>query len=104
MNPVSASSSIAPIARVGSQPISSRPAASNPSDSGFGKLVDSLVKQTNQAQLSSDQAIEDLVAGKTDNVQQVVMAVANAEMSFQLFMELRNKLIESYNELMRMQF
>lgn len=101
MNPVSAS---AGISHIGSQPLSHRTAVKPSGDQGFGKLVDGLVQQTNQAQLSSDKAIEDLVTGKTDNVQQVVMAVANAEMSFQLFMELRNKLIDSYNELMRMQF
>jgi flagellar hook-basal body complex protein FliE len=67
-------------------------------------LVDNFVSQTNEAQVSSDQAIEDLVHGRTDNVEQVVLAVANAELSFQMFMEVRNKLIDSYNELMRMQF
>ena len=67
-------------------------------------LFESFLHHTNEQQVASDAAINDLVTGKTDNVQQVVMAVAKAEMSFQLFMEIRNKLIESYNELMRMQF
>ena len=71
---------------------------------GVAKLFSNYIKQTNETQVSSDRAINDLVLGKTDNVQQVIMAVANAEMSFQMFMEIRNKLIESYNELMRMQF
>ncbi len=102
MNPVSASSAVS---HLGNQPLSHRSTSQQPAgNQGFGKLVESLVQQTNQAQLGSDQAVEDLVTGKTDNVQQVVMAVANAEMSFQLFMEIRNKLIDSYNELMRMQF
>lgn len=78
--------------------------ANSPGGSGFSQLVDHLVQQTNEAQVVSDQSIDDLVKGKTNDVQQVVMAVANAEMSFQLFMEIRNKLIDSYNELMRMQF
>ncbi len=74
------------------------------SSGGFSELVEQFVERTNESQLASDRSIDDLVKGKTDNVQQVVLAVANAEMSFQLFMEVRNKLIESYNELMRMQF
>jgi flagellar hook-basal body complex protein FliE len=102
MNPVSASPAVS---QVGNQPLSHRTTSQQPTgEQGFGKLVENLVQETNQAQLNSDQAIEDLVSGKTDNIQQVVMAVANAEMSFQLFMELRNKLIDSYNEIMRMQF
>jgi flagellar hook-basal body complex protein FliE len=63
-----------------------------------------LLKHANAHQLESDRAVEDLVTGKSDNIQQVVMQVVKAEMSFQLFMEVRNQLIESYNELMRMQF
>ncbi len=72
--------------------------------SGFGDLVQNFVKQTNADQVSADQAIEDLILGKNDNIQQVVMAIANADMAFQFFMEIRNKVIDSYNELMRMQF
>jgi flagellar hook-basal body complex protein FliE len=67
-------------------------------------LFEGFLAQTNLDQKNSDQAIKDLVEGKAESVQQVVMAVAKAEMSFQLFMEIRNNLIDSYNELMRMQF
>ena len=87
-------------------PVSPAPAttqtkeASPQSDSPFAKLL----ATANDAQQQSDIAIEDLVTGKTDDVQQVVMQVVKAEMSFQLFMEVRNQVIESYNELMRMQF
>ncbi|QDT11168.1 flagellar hook-basal body complex protein FliE [Planctomycetes bacterium K23_9] len=70
------------------------------SDNPFEKLL----TETVQDQKSSEAAVADLVAGKNDNVQQVVMQVVKSEMSFQLFMEVRNQLIESYNELMRMQF
>lgn len=71
---------------------------------GFSEVVEQFVGQVNESQLTSDKLVDNLVKGETDNVQQVVLAVANAEMSFQLFMEMRNKLIDSYNELMRMQF
>ena len=101
MNPLAATSSVTPI---GLPPTGNQAAAPKPGTGGFAQLVENFVAQTNEAQVSSDQSIDDLVRGKTDNVQQVVMAMANAELSFQLFMEIRNKLIESYNELMRMQF
>jgi flagellar hook-basal body complex protein FliE len=67
-------------------------------------LFESFLETTNLDQKNSDQAVKDLIEGKTDSVQEVVMAVAKAEMSFQLFMEIRNHLIDSYTELMRMQF
>ena len=71
---------------------------------GIGKLFDQLLDQANETQAASENEIQQFVSGKSGNIQQVVLAVAKAEMSFQMFMEIRNKLIESYNELMRMQF
>jgi flagellar hook-basal body complex protein FliE len=104
MNPIAAASSIPSIQNLPGVNGGAKTANAPDSSGGFSKLMDQFVQQTNDSQLASDQSIDDLVKGKTDNVQQVVLAVANAEMSFQLFMEIRNKLIDSYNELMRMQF
>ncbi len=72
--------------------------------SGIGNSFSEFIRSTNQQQTQADQAVQGFVEGKTDNVQQVVLAMAQAEMSFQLFMEVRNKLTDTYNELMRMQF
>ena len=73
--------------------------------SGSDNLFHKLVKATNQGQHAADTAIRDFIEGKEGtNIQQVVMAVSEAEMSFQFFMELRNQIIDSYSELMRMQF
>ncbi len=104
MNPVASSLPIGqPGQTLAANPLSNKVGAA-PGGSGFAKLVENFVAKTNETQVSSDKAIDDLVHGRTDNVEQVVLAVANAELSFQMFMEIRNKLIDSYNELMRMQF
>ena len=104
MNPVSAVSAYAKTN--GAKPLSAEDVAKpvGGKDGSFGKLINDFVANTNEAQVASDEAVKNLASGNTDNIQQVVLAVANAEMSFQLFMEIRNKLIDSYNELMRMQF
>jgi flagellar hook-basal body complex protein FliE len=111
MNPVSASSAIQKIGQAQDAIKSQSPGASKGAvgegavgKGSFGDLVNNFIEQTNNAQINSDVTIQDFASGKTDNVQQVVMAMANADMSFQLFMEIRNKLIDSYTELMRMQF
>ena len=70
----------------------------------FGDLLQNFVKSTNHDQKAADSIIEAFAAGKTDNIQQVVLAMTNADLSFKFFMEIRNKIIDSYNELMRMQF
>jgi flagellar hook-basal body complex protein FliE len=103
MNPVSASSSISRISQA-ADAIKARATSKTDGKSGFGDLVNKFVEQTNNDQLVSDAAIQDFATGKTDNVEEVVLAMANADMSFQLFMEIRNHLIDSYNDLMRMQF
>ena len=106
MNPVSASSAIQKIGQAQDAIKSPSVGVSNDSanKASFGDLVNSFIEQTNNAQLNSNDVIQDFAAGRTDNIQQVVMAMTNADMSFQLFMEIRNRLIDSYNELMRMQF
>ncbi|MEM9413821.1 MAG: flagellar hook-basal body complex protein FliE [Planctomycetota bacterium] len=98
--PVSGFGGSRPIQPAGIQPASTESLKKSDGPS----LFEGFLESTNLDQKNSDQAIRDLVEGKTDSVQEVVMAVAKAEMSFQLFMEIRNRLIESYNELMRMQF
>ena len=103
MIPVSANSTVSGIQPLTDTTMRRTESAQRPNGS-FGDLVKDFVAQTNQDQLAADSAIKDLVTGKTDDVHQVVMAVANAELSFQLFMEIRNQLVSSYNELMRMQF
>jgi flagellar hook-basal body complex protein FliE len=44
-----------------------------------------------------------LLAGKNVSLHQTVIAMEEAQVSFQLMVEVRNKLLESYQELMRMQ-
>ncbi|MEL6107458.1 MAG: flagellar hook-basal body complex protein FliE [Planctomycetota bacterium] len=75
-----------------------------PADAKAAGSFEKLLASANQDQNLSDAAVRDLVAGENDDIQQVVMQVVKADMSFQLFLEVRNKVIESYNDLMRMQF
>jgi len=46
--------------------------------------------------------IEDMVTGKTTEVHDVMIAAKESQLAFELLMEIRNKLLESYQELMRM--
>ena len=64
-------------------------------------LVDSINK-VNQMQVEADKAIENLLTGKTDKISEVLSAVKKAELAFNTLMQIRNKLIEAYEEIMRM--
>ncbi len=69
----------------------------------FKKMLDGYLDQVNQLQTQADQAVVDLAAGKMDNLHQVVAAVSEADLSFRLMMEIRNKLLDAYHEIMHMQ-
>ena len=85
------------------QPTQANPTSKDVKKPDAKNVFESFLQSTNLDQQNSDQAVKDLIEGNA-SVQEVVMAVAKAEMSFQLFMEIRNQLINSCNELMRMQF
>ncbi len=72
-------------------------------DSAFSKLIGDMVADVNQQHAVADQNLGELMAGKTDDVQSVVLNAARADLSFRLMVEIRNKLIDAYQDVMRMQ-
>jgi len=69
----------------------------------FADLVQQLIQDTNSQQAGVTQEVNKLVTGESDSIHDVVMTAARADLAFQLVMEIRNKLISSYQEVMRMQ-
>ena len=81
----------------------SAPAKVSSGDSPFSNVFSKLLSEANGQQIASEQAIEQLANGQTDSIHDVVISVAKAELSFRLVLEIRNRLIEAYQEIMRMQ-
>jgi flagellar hook-basal body complex protein FliE len=73
------------------------------SEKGFGELVTDLLQDANQSHVQADTNIQNLMTGETDNVDDVVMSVVQADLAFRMVLEIRNRLISSYQEVMRMQ-
>jgi flagellar hook-basal body complex protein FliE len=69
----------------------------------FGKLINKYVESVDADQQSSNDAIKDLLSGKTQDINTVVAEVAKADMSFKLLVGVRNKVIEAYKQTMQMQ-
>ena len=55
--------------------------------------------QINTAELN----LRELAAGQTDNLHQVMISLNKAKLSFEMMVEVRNKMLEGYQEIMRMQ-
>jgi flagellar hook-basal body complex protein FliE len=72
-------------------------------ETSFGNVLGRLVNEVNTKQAAANDASGALLSGQNVSLHQTVTAVEEASISFQLMVEVRNKLLESYQELMRMQ-
>ena len=60
------------------------------------------IEQVNRLQQDAEMAIEDLASGKRDDVDQVLIAKQKADLAFQMLLQVRNKLMEAYDEIKQM--
>lgn len=72
-------------------------------DTRFGDVLTEMVRRTDESQKVSAQTTGALLAGQNVPVHQVMVASEEASVSFQLMLEVRNRLLDGYQELMRMQ-
>lgn len=68
----------------------------------FGNVVERFVADTNAQQLAADQSVQRLATGQSDSVHETMLALAKADLSLRVFVEVRNKVIDAYQEIMRM--
>ncbi|MEQ9825065.1 MAG: flagellar hook-basal body complex protein FliE [Puniceicoccaceae bacterium] len=69
----------------------------------FGKLIGDLVQEVDGKGKSSAQELRRVMTGEVDNLHQSMVAMQEASVAFTLMVEVRNKLMESYQQIMRMQ-
>ena len=77
--------------------------AARPTPDAFEKALGGLVSEVSARQTAATEAVSGLISGKNVSLHQTMIAMEEASISFQLMVEVRNKLLESYQELMRMQ-
>jgi flagellar hook-basal body complex protein FliE len=71
--------------------------------SSFADILKNSLEQVNEHQLQADQAISEMVAGRSKNIHETMLAVERADSSLKLMMQVRNKVLDAYREIMRMQ-
>ena len=74
-----------------------------PPGRAFSDFLGEMVQDVNAKQATAGNAVTGVLSGENIPLHQAVLAVEEASVSFQLMVEVRNKLLESYQELMRMQ-
>ena len=73
-------------------------------NSSFQNTLAELVSNVDKQIKESDQLTEDFAMGKNNNIHEVMIASEKAGISLKFLMQVRNKLLDAYQEIMRMSF
>jgi flagellar hook-basal body complex protein FliE len=73
------------------------------SDGSFGSLVKNSLESLDGSQKAAEQEIARAVTGESPDLHKTIIALQTADLKFQLGLQVRNKLIGAYEEIMRMQ-
>ena len=69
----------------------------------FADTLKDAVGNVNELQKNSDKQMQALATGKTDNVADVMIAAEKADITLKVMVQVRNKIIDAYQEVMKMQ-
>lgn len=94
-------------ALAGSSPVAattiSPPVAAPVAGASFGELVSQGLQQVNQGLMVSQADLQQLASGQAPDLHQVMMRLEESRLSFQLLMQVRGRLLEAYQDVMKMQ-
>jgi flagellar hook-basal body complex protein FliE len=103
VNPGGPATSSIPTAELRELNASQTTGVTAPTDGSFSGLLGQMVQDVNAKQNGATQALQDLQSGQSGSLHQTMIAMEEANVSFQLMVEVRNRLMDSYQELMKMQ-
>jgi len=72
-------------------------------DGGFGDVIKQAVKRVNDMEEEADRSVQHLVTGQ-GGIHETMIALQKADISLRLLLQIRNKALDAYREVMRMQF
>ena len=69
----------------------------------FSDVLKESIEEVNQSQVNAYDAMNDIATGKVDNLQEAVQKIEEAELSLKLGLEVKNKALSAYKQIMAMQ-
>lgn len=72
--------------------------------SDFTSALSTAINSLEQKQIASNESVQALVEGKADNMHSVMIKTTEAQLSLELAVQMRNKVLEAYNEVKNIQF
>jgi flagellar hook-basal body complex protein FliE len=103
IDPIGKIGSTNPIQRVSRVTQQSKQAEKTELEPDFGKILQQALEETNDDIAIAEQKTDDFAAGKLSNIHDVLISAEKAAMSLRLTLEVRNKIVDAYREIMRMQ-
>ena len=70
---------------------------------GFGSILEGMIKDVHNLQTQANQQIAKVQTEESGSIHEVMIAMEKADISFRTMMQVRNKLLEAYQEVMRLQ-
>ncbi len=72
-------------------------------NSPFSAVLSDAISKVEAFQANADKSVNNFLSGEGEELHQVALKTQQADLSFQLFMQVRNKVVSAYQEVMRMQ-
>lgn len=69
----------------------------------FAQILQNSIQEVNQLQKEADKSVKGLLSGENKGIHETMIALEKADISFQLMMQIRNKILDAYQEMMRTQ-
>ena len=79
------------------------PSAQSAGGSPFQNVLADAIQKVEAFQTNADQSVNRFLSGEGEELHQVALKTQQADLSFQLFIQVRNKVVSAYQEVMRMQ-
>jgi flagellar hook-basal body complex protein FliE len=70
---------------------------------GFDNILNDAIQKVEQFQRTAGQSVESFLSGESEDLHRTVMDTQRAELALELFSQVRNKVVQAYQEVMRMQ-
>jgi len=74
-----------------------------PGATAFSEVLDNAIDQVNDAQAAAGEEVQKVMTGEMTDIHTAMIAVQKADVSFQMMMQVRNKLVSAYQEIMKLQ-
>ena len=75
-----------------------RPGPADANGIGFKSLLEEQLAQVNELQRDAKEGVEDIMAGRRDDLEGVILATQKADTAFRMLLQIRNKMMDAYEE------